>query len=159
MSRRTHEAQYKTQDGEVKVVLQAMGGVTAGRLGLKLGKLFGPGLSSLIMGAHNKDAAGLAQGARELFANLSDDQFNGLLNSVLAESQVQTGEEFTDGTLKKLDEIFEGCPGSVYRILWDGLALNFQGFSAELGIPPDLLSKLMTVGQKAAAKAMKSATE
>lgn len=157
MARRQHEGQYKTQDGTVTVVMQAMGGVTAGKLGLKLGKLFGPSLGTLIMSAHNKDAAGMASAVKELFGNLSEQQFTELLSSVLAEAQVNTGEEFKDATVKNLDSIFEGCPGSIYKILFDGLALNFTSFSSELGIPQDLLPKLQELAKKAADKAMKSA--
>lgn len=158
MARRTHEGQYKTQDGEVTITLQAMGGVAAGHLGLKLGRLFGPALGSLIMSAHQKDITGIATACRELFGNLTPEQFSDLLKSVLAEAQVNDGTTISDCTVKKLDSIFEGCPGSVYRVLFDGLALNFTGFSSELGIPADLLPKLQEVAKKVADKAMKSAS-
>lgn len=157
MARRTHEGQYPTQEEgvSVSISLQAMGGVKAGQLGIKLGKMFGPSLGALIMGAHNKDANAMAGSVRELFGNLTETQFTDLLKSVLAESQIQVGDELLDCTVERLDRTFEGCPGSVYRVLFDGLRLNFQGFTKELGIPADLLAKLTTLGKKAADKAMK----
>ncbi len=156
MARRQHTGTYLTEDGSVAITVQAMGGVEAGLLGIRLGSIIGPALAGIVSAMENEDPESITKSMSQLFTKLSASEFKDILKLVLAGAQASTGNEFLDVNIPWLDDAFASCPGSLYKLMFDGIKVNFASFSKELGLNADLMSKLKKVAVKAASKAVAS---
>lgn len=156
MARRQTTAEYKTEEGTVEITLQALGGTEGGLLALRLGGILGPGIAGIATAIDHDDSAGLSAAVNQLFAKVPPAEFKDLLKQLTAGAQGRAADEFHDVTAEWLNETFAGCPGSIFKLMFNAIKTNFSGFTEELGLSADLLTKLKNVGMKAAAKAAKA---
>lgn len=157
MARRIHTANYQTEDGTVEVTVQALGGITGSQLGIKLMSIFGPSMVGLIAAMEKDDPAAIMACMREMLGKLGPNDFKALLKEVLTGAQAKQGNEFVDVTVEWVDEAFGGAPGSVFKLTFDAIKVNFSNFSQELGFGRDLLTKLGNAMRTGAMKAMAKA--
>lgn len=150
MARRQQTDTYKTDEGDIEITVQALGGIEAGLLGLKLGGILGPALATAAVSMDTRDALGLGSSINALFTKVTPAEFKSLLKEVIAGAQAKTSEEFVDVTMAWLENQFAGCPGSLYKLLLNAIKVNFTNFSQELGLSDDLMAKLKTIATKGA---------
>lgn len=152
MARKQENFKYPTEDGEVEITLLSMGGLDASKLGLKLGGMLGPAIISIFVAADSKDSSAGAEAGRMLAEKLTPATFESVLKEVLAGAQMKIGEEFEDVTMALLNDTFSGSAGSIYKLAYDAVRLNFRNFSRGLGISSESIAKLEAIAKKQAAK-------
>lgn len=152
MARRQATNSYTTEDGSVEITVQAMGGMDAGLLGLRLGGILGPTLAGIVAAMESDDPVAITGAMNQMFTKLTPTEFKDLVKLIMAGAQAKLGSEFADVTLAFLNETFASCPGSLFKLIYDGLKVNFQSFFKELGLSADLEAKLKKAATKAANK-------
>lgn len=152
MARRSITKAYKTDEGEVEITIQALGGIEGGLLGIKLGEVFAPSMAAIITAFTNDDAPSILAAMAAMFTKLPPSEFKSMLTQLMSGAQAKLKGEFVDINLTVLDDTFAGSPGSIYRLAYDAIRLNFKNFGAELGFSAALATKLQAVAARAATK-------
>lgn len=152
---RTQEVKtYATENGEVEITLMKMGGMEASKLGIRLGGMLGPAAISLFTAADAQSAQAGAEAGRMLAERLTPQVFENVLKEMLSGAQMKTPEgEFEDVSIKLLDDVFSGAAGSIFKLAFDCVRMNFRNFSQGLGISSATMDKLAAVAAKHAVKA------
>lgn len=154
MARKQVTKKYPTDDGEVEITLTAMGGLQGSKLGIRLGGMLGPSVVSLFTAADAQSAQAGAEAGRMLFEKLTPATFESVAKEVLAGAQMKTAEgDFEDVTMPLLDDAFSGAVGSIYKLVFDAISLNFTNFSRGLGISSEGMAKLEKIASKQMGKA------
>lgn len=154
MARKQVTKKYPTDDSEVEITLTAMGGLDGSKLGIRLGGMLGPSVVSLFTAADAQSAAAGAEAGRMLFEKLTPATFENIAKEVLAGAQLKTAEgEFEDVTMTLLNDVFSGAVGSIYKLVFDAISLNFRNFSRGLGISSEGMAKLEKIASKQMVKA------
>lgn len=154
MARTQEVKKYATEDGEVEITLMKMGGMDASKLGIRLGGLLGPAVISMFVASDSQSAQAGAEAGRLFAEKLTPQVFENVLKEMLAGAQMKTPEgEFEDCTIGLLNDVFSGAAGSIFKLAFDCVRMNFRNFLQGLGISSATMGKLEAVAAKHAAKA------
>ena len=131
--RNTETLSVECYYGDADVTLQAVGGLRAGKLLVKLSRILSPALGELSLGE-----AGVPAAAAKLFENLSEGEFESLLKDFLDGAVVRYSD--ADGRPQErvlwpvINDLFQGTSLSLIPLLAAALKLNYGNFSNALSL-------------------------
>ena len=149
--RKQETAMFQTalSDDPIEIMVTALDGNAGGKLGARLIQIFGPGIVGLVTAMEGSDQPRVMGAAGELFSKLSEDEFERLKTMLLKGAQATANGEARDVTPAFIGEAFAGHPGSLYKLLFFALKLNFSSFFHDLGLSAETMSRLQAKVAKA----------
>lgn len=115
----------------VRFMCEQHGAKRSLRLDARLGRLLGPGLADVLTGGGvaDGDYAAMARGLVPLFANLSDDDAEALVDEVLVKTTAIDGDSVLDLCKKAHFEIvFGGRRMTLWKAVAFALEVNYRDF-------------------------------
>jgi len=124
----------ETSEGECEVSLLAMGGVKAAKMGVKIVNVFGGGIAGLVSSFQSGNVDKAMESANALAAKLSPDEFMAMQKDLFEGAQARIDGEAHDMDAKFMDNYFSGHSGSIFKLMYEALKLNFSSFFQDLGL-------------------------
>ena len=136
------DIRIETARGTAVFTVNQLPGMQSGKLLMRIGRTFGPGLATILGKlrpadlAKGTDALGdmevdLPRVVRETFAELNETEFDHLVDQLLGDASVKVGGE-VHSAIDLLDTLFQGHVEGLFRLLWHALAVNYGNFLGAL---------------------------
>lgn len=140
--RKTAEVEVETTEGRTKCTLLAMGGIDAGLMSIELSNVFGPAILGVVTSMQSNDGEAVMRAVGSLTEKLGEAKFRQMKDKLLRGGQCVYKGQFVDLRDDVIDDIFSGHPGSLFRLLFEALKLNFASFMGDLGVKMASLTAL-----------------